>query len=145
MRHPPRPIPTGLILAGLCLMGSGALAAQTPALTIRPGAWRLEGASEGEPVCVLRLMDTETIGGKDVAVSDDCRKSYPWTADIIAWYAAPGPHGDLKLIDGERHVVIRFSFVDGDAAYGGMIKGFDYTLYPPLPAKALKKQKKANQ
>ncbi len=135
---------TGLVLTGLCLMAGVAHAASKPNLTPRPGAWRLEGASEGEPVCPLRLMATETIGGKDV-VSDGCHKAYPWTADVTAWYAGPGPHGDLTLIDGERHTVIRFALIDGDAAYGGATHGFDYALYPPLPAKAAKTAKKAHK
>lgn len=138
---------TGLVLTGLCLMAGVAQAANagpTPDLTPRPGAWRLEGASEGEPVCLLRLMATETIGGKDV-VSNDCRKAYPWTADITAWYAAPGLQGDMTLIDGERHTVIRFSLIEGDPAYGGATHGFDYALYPPLPVKTAKTPKKAHK
>ncbi|ESQ90479.1 hypothetical protein [Asticcacaulis benevestitus] len=135
---------TELVLTGLCLMGGAAYAAPKPDLTPRPGAWRLEGASEGEPVCLLRLMATETIGGKDV-VSDACHEAYPWTADITAWYAAPGTHGDMTLIDGERRVVIRFSLVDGDPAYDGATQGFDYALYPPLPVRAAEKAKKAHK
>ena len=132
-----------IAFVGLCLAGGTAHAAPKPDLTIRPGAWRLEGASEGEPVCSLTLMDTQTIGGKDVVISPGCRKAYPWTADITAWYAAAGPHGDLTLIDGERHVVIRFSLVEGDAAYGGTVRGVDYALYPPLKVKTAKNAKKA--
>ncbi len=136
---------TGFVLAGLCLAGGTAHAAKKPDLTPRPGAWRLEGASEGEPVCPLRLMPTQTIGGKDVVVSQGCRDAYPWTADITAWYGGSGPHGDITLIDGERHAVIRFSLNEGDAAYGGATHGFDYALYPPLPVKAARDARKARK
>ncbi len=124
---------------------STALAAKTsakPNMAPRAGLWRLESASEGGELCILRLAATETIGGRDAVPTGRCTTDYHWTADIAAWRTDPARAAPPTIIlaNAERHTIARFTLADTGEVYTAAVGGEDYSLYPPLPVKSGKKK-----